>query len=243
MTAQNRKSARDGEDVQSGINKRIIQVFLQVLLQAVVLFASAGTLRWWEAWAFIGIYLAGIAVNAFFMLRLHPETVAERGRGAAAGNTKDWDKIVGLVAVLFYLIGIFMIAGLDERFTWTGQMPLLVQVAGFVVWALGSALFGWAMYTNTFFSSVVRIQDDRGHQVCDTGPYRVVRHPGYVGACLQSLSTPLMLGSWWALIPGVLSVLSFALRTALEERTLQDELAGYSEYAQRVRYRLLPGVW
>jgi len=243
MTAQSRKQTPDTEDLQSGISKRMIQVFLQVLIQAVVLFVAAGTLRWWEGWAFIGIYLAAIAVNAFFMLRLHPETVAERGHGAAAGNTKDWDKIVGLVAVLFYFIGIFLIAGLDERFTWTGQMPLALQVAGFVVWALGSGLFGWAMYTNIYFSSVVRIQDDRGHEVCDTGPYRFVRHPGYVGAALQSLATPLLLGSWWALIPGALAVLSFAVRTALEDRTLRDELAGYSDYARQVRYRLLPGVW
>jgi len=243
MTSQRSKQTRDREEIRSGINKRVIQVFLQVLIQAVVLFASAGTLRWWEAWAFIGIYLAGIAGNAYFMLRLQPETVAERGHGATAADVKKWDKIVGVVALLFYFIGIHLVAGLDLRFAWPGRFSLPVEIAGFAVWVVGSVLFGWAMYSNAYFSTVVRIQDDRGHQVCDTGPYRFVRHPGYVGAALQSLGTALLLGSPWALIPALLAVLSFALRTALEDRTLQDELAGYSDYAQRVRYRLLPGIW
>jgi protein-S-isoprenylcysteine O-methyltransferase Ste14 len=246
MTAENRQQApdiADSAEMQSNINRRMIQVLFQVLIQAVAMFVAAGTLRWWEAWAFLGMYLALIAVNGWFMLRFQRETVAERGRGSASENMKTWDKVVGLVAVLFYFVGIFVVAGLDERFTWTDHMPLTVQIAAFVIWALGSGLFGWAMYTNAFFSSVVRIQDDRGHQVCDSGPYRFVRHPGYVGACLQSLATPLMLGSWWALIPSALAVLFFAFRTAMEDRTLQDELDGYREYAGRVRYRLLPGVW
>jgi protein-S-isoprenylcysteine O-methyltransferase Ste14 len=111
---------------------------------------------------------------------------------------------------------------------------------GFV---LGLALFSWAMFSNTFFSSAVRIQQERGHAVCNTGPYRFVRHPGYVGAILQSLVMPLMLNSLWAFIPAGLAVLLMVVRTALEDKTLQEELQGYTEYAHRVRYRLLPGVW
>ena len=122
-------------------------------------------------------------------------------------------------------------------------MALNLQIAAFAVYALGSGLFSWAMITNAYFSTAVRIQDDRGHQVCTTGPYRFVRHPGYVGASLQSLVMPLMFGSLWALIPGALAVLMLVIRTTLEDQTLHEELDGYREYAQKTRYRLLPGTW
>ena len=109
--------------------------------------------------------------------------------------------------------------------------------------ALGYALFMWAMVSNAYFSEVVRIQEDRGHQVATDGPYRFVRHPGYAGAILSFLGSPLLLGSWWAFIPTALGVGGYILRTALEDKTLQLELGGYREYTERVRYRLIPGVW
>jgi len=243
MSTETNTVAPDKGDLKTGITRRMIQVFLQVFIQAAIMFASAGTLRWRAAWIFTGVYLLLIAVNASFMLRLNPETVAERGRGTASANMKKWDKIVGLGFALFYFAAIFLVAGLDERFGWTGQMATAIPIVAYMVWVLGSALFGWAMYSNAYFSTVVRIQDDRGHAVCDRGPYHFVRHPGYVGASIQALTSPLMLGSLWALVPGALAVLSLAVRTALEDRTLQDELPGYREYAQMVRYRLLPGIW
>ncbi|MBC8447663.1 MAG: isoprenylcysteine carboxylmethyltransferase family protein [Chloroflexi bacterium] len=243
-TTQTEHTTPQNGDLRSGIIRRMVQVLIQVLIQALVPFLAAGTLRWWEAWAYIGIYLVGgIAINSFFMLRLNPEVIAERGRAAQATNWKAWDKIVGIVAAVFYLIGILLVAGLDKRFGWTGPIPLLVQIVAFVLYALGSGLFSWAMISNAYFSTAVRIQEERGHAVCSSGPYRFVRHPGYVGVMLQSLVAPLMFGSLWALLPGVLAVLSLAIRTALEDRMLQDELGGYRDYAQRVRYRLLPGVW
>lgn len=118
-----------------------------------------------------------------------------------------------------------------------------IQITGAVVFALGYALFSWAMISNAFFASVVRIQDDRGHTVCTTGPYQFVRHPGYSGAVLQSIAVPLMLGSLWSLVPAGFGVALLILRTAFEDRTLLEELDGYEEYIQRVRYRLLLGVW
>jgi len=151
--------------------------------------------------------------------------------------------LVGIVFAIFYFVGILLVAGLDKRFGWTGLFPLAIEIVAFVLYALGSALFSWAMISNAYFSTAVRIQEERGHAVCSTGPYRFVRHPGYVGGMLQSLVAPLMFGSLWVLIPGVLAALSLAIRTALEDRTLQNELGGYREYAQRVRYRLLPGIW
>jgi protein-S-isoprenylcysteine O-methyltransferase Ste14 len=173
------------------------------------------------------------------MLRISPETIARR---AEAQGQKGWDRIVGGLWALASLAGL-VVAGLDARFGWTAPFSLSVHVAGGLGYALGFALFSWAMASNAYFSTVVRIQKDRGHTVCTTGPYRFVRHPGYVGAILQSLVAPLLLGSLWSLIPGALAALLMIVRTALEDRTLQGELDGYRDYARRVRYRLLPGVW
>lgn len=234
---------QQNNDLKAGIIRRMVQVLITILIQAVVLFLSAGTLRWWEAWAYVGIYLAGVAVNAVFMLRSNPETIVERGGAAASTNWKEWDKIIGIVFAVLYFIGILVAAGLDERLGWTGQIGLATQIAAFVAYVLGGAMFSWAMISNAYFSTAVRIQDDRGHTVCNTGPYRFVRHPGYVGIILQSLVAPLMFGSLWALLAGALAALSLIIRTALEDRMLQEELDGYREYAERIRYRLLPRVW
>jgi len=118
-----------------------------------------------------------------------------------------------------------------------------VYVAAYIVLAVACAFSLWAMWTNRFFSSVVRIQTDRGHHVVQGGPYRLIRHPGYVGAILSVLSTAVVLGSLWSLIPAGLTTVLVSVRTALEDATLQRELPGYAEYASKVRYRLLPGVW
>jgi len=137
----------------------------------------------------------------------------------------------------------WIVAALDLRFAWSSPKPLAVHLIGTGAMALGFALFMWAMASNAFFSEVVRIQEDRGHQVATDGPYRLVRHPGYTGAILSFLGTPLLLGSWWAFIPTVIGIGGYVLRTALEDRTLQLELEGYRAYTERVHYRLIPGMW
>lgn len=148
---------------------------------------------------------------------------------------------MGVVALL--TIVRLVVAGLDYRNGWTQGMPFVLQVAMLVIALLGFATVAWATASNPFFSLIVRIQKERGHYVATKGPYRIVRHPAYVGTILQELSIPIMLGSWWALIPGGVSFLLFVIRTALEDRILRAELGGYEEYAQKVRYRLLPGIW
>jgi protein-S-isoprenylcysteine O-methyltransferase Ste14 len=167
--------------------------------------------------------------------------LAERAARRKEG-TKAWDTvllgIVGLTTIAKYIL-----AGLDFHFGWTAQMPLALQLAALIIAVLGYALGTWAMAANAFFSMVVRIQEDRGHTVATGGPYRYVRHPSYTGTIAFELATPIMLGSLWALIPGGLAALLFVVRTALEDRTLHEELPGYAEYAARVRYRLMPGVW
>lgn len=224
---------------RSGL-KRIVQVLVIGVILAVVLFVSAGRLDWPMAWVYVGLYFAGVLVNGIVLGRRSPELINERGRGLR--GTKSWDKVWVAISAPLPLI-MLAVAGLDAgRFGWS-LMPLPLAVAGLVTLVLGDVVIAWAMAANTYFSTTVRIQDDRGHRVVSSGPYQFVRHPGYVGMILIYLGAPLMLGSWWALIPGGLNGVAFIVRTALEDRTLQDELSGYSDYAGRVPYRLLPGVW
>lgn len=237
--AERRKRETDPA-VKAGIRQRALQVGVTLLLQAAVLFLASGHLGWVWAWVFIGLYLAGIALNASLLLRYHQETVAERARSA---GMKGWDRVVGGLWTITYFILLLLVAGLDERWGWSGPQTLGLHLAGAAAFALGLGLFSWSMVSNAYFATVVRIQKERGHQVCDQGPYRFVRHPGYIGAILQSLALPLLLGSNWALIPGGLAALLMAVRTALEDRMLQAELDGYREYTHKVHYRLLPGIW
>jgi protein-S-isoprenylcysteine O-methyltransferase Ste14 len=236
----NTNTSQSDQSLLGNIVKRMVQVALLVAFMAVVLFLSSGRLNWMWAWIFIGLNLIGVLINSIILLRYNPETIAER---AEAEGMKDWDKIVsGLWAVTYYIL-MLLVAGLDTRFGWTPLLALALYVAGGIVFVLGFAFFSWAMISNAYFTAVVRIQAERGQTICTTGPYRFVRHPGYVGAIIQSLATPLLLGSLWALIPGGVAAILMVTRTALEDQTLHQELDGYRDYAQQVRYRLLPGIW
>jgi protein-S-isoprenylcysteine O-methyltransferase Ste14 len=146
--------------------------------------------------------------------------------------------ILGLTQLVRYIV-----AGLDQRYGWTGGFPLAAQIAALAVCALGYALVVWATASNTFFSQIVRIQSERGHGVVTGGPYHYVRHPAYVGMIVFELAMSILLASWWALIASGLCAILLILRTALEDRTLQAELTGYVDYSRQVRHRLLPGIW
>jgi protein-S-isoprenylcysteine O-methyltransferase Ste14 len=136
-----------------------------------------------------------------------------------------------------------IVAGLDRRGGWSPAMPLALQLVALAVAVLGGLLTIWAMASNRFFYGTLRVEPDRGHTVASTGPYRALRHPGYAGAILFQLATPLWLGSLWAIIPAALTAGAIVVRTALEDGALQDRLDGYGDYAARVRYRLVPGIW
>ena len=227
-------------NVVAGIVKRIAAIAIFLVLTAVILFLAAGRLNWTWAWVYLGISLVTVLINGTVMLRTSPETIAERGE---LKMEKRWDRVVsGLYGLAMYL-ALPSVAGLDVRFGWTRDVSVAWHVAGAVVLAVGFGLSAWAMIANAYFSTAVRIQSDRGHTVCDTGPYRFVRHPGYVGVVVQAISLPFLLGSFWALIPGIAAAALMITRTSLEDRTLQAELPGYQEYIQKVRYRLLPGIW
>lgn len=232
--------AKGQRNLSTGIMIRFGQVALVFIIQAFVLFLTADRLSWLWAWVFLGICVASASVNSFFMLRTNPETIAERGQPK---ETRNWDKIVGGLWALCIFLAVPLVAGLDVRFGWTPALNLLYNIAGGMMLAVGLGLGGWAMISNAYFSTAVRIQSERGHVVCRSGPYRFVRHPGYAGFALQSLGTPILLGSYWALIPGTMAAAFMVLRTFLEDRMLQAELNGYRQFVDEVRYRLVPGIW
>lgn len=191
-------------------------------------------------WALVAIYVVWVAANAVLLMPGSPALLAERV--SHRFSEKRWDNVIlGLYGVMTLVK--LVVAGLDFRYSWTPPLPLMVQLSALVIAALSYALVTWAMVANAFFAMANRIQSERGHTVATGGPYRFVRHPGYTGAILFELATPILLGSFWALLPGGVSALAMLVRTVLEDRSLHTELAGYAEYAQHVRYRLLPGVW
>lgn len=223
---------------RSGIS-RSVQVLGSVLIIGALLFLSAGRLDWLWAWLFLAGWLVFLLASAVVMAR-SPDLINERGR--RADNVKGWDKVLMTVYSLL-LFTVPVVAGLDAvRFEWSA-MPLAWHAIGLVGFVPAMVMPLWAVSANAYLATYVRIQDDRGHRVVTTGPYRYVRHPMYVGTIFFGLCIPLFLGSWWALIPGGLIAAIFVIRTALEDKTLREELPGYAEYAQRVRHRLLPGVW
>ncbi len=226
--------------VTAGVLKRMFQVFGNLLVVAVILFAASGRLGWVWAWVYVGAGAAILAANALVILPTSPELAAERSR--VAQNTKDWDR-VAVVLIFLSGAGVFLVSGLDERFGWSPAPALAIHVAALIVIFLAQAVFTWAMASNRFFAKTVRIQEERAHTVVSRGPYRFVRHPGYTANIVTMFAVAVLLGSLWALIPGALSALAFIVRTALEDRTLQRELGGYADYARQVRYRLVPGVW
>ncbi len=220
---------------------RLVMVYLLIPL---ALFVSAWTLAWWQGWVFaVLIVLVGVGARLWGERR-HPGLQAERVAGLqGAGNVKPWDRILAPLMSISVGFPPVIVAGLDHHFGWSPAFPLWLNMAGFVLIAAGYGFAAWALAENRFFSSVVRIQTERGHVVCDSGPYRIVRHPGYAGNMLALPGLALALGSLWTLVPAAFALVVAVVRTALEDRTLQEELPGYREYARRVRYRLLPWIY
>ena len=233
-------AAEKRPNLAAGIAKRVGTIAAFLIAQLLILFLVSGQSGWIWPWVYAGISLGVMLINGSVMLRTGLETIAERGQPK---ETKDWDKVISGILVLFQYLSLPLIAGLDKRFSWSGEISVAWNLAGAALLAAGSGLTSWAMITNAFFSTAVRIQEERGHTVCSSGPYHFVRHPGYVGFILQSLGTAILLGSFWAVIPGSLASISIVIRTALEDRMLQAELSGYQDYVKDVRYRLIPGVW
>lgn len=218
----------------------LIKSLTGTLIFLLILFFSAGRIDYWQGWLYATICILSVLLNSF-ALKNKDELAAER-TGIKSG-TKSWDKIIlGLSAVT--LIITYVVAGLDSgRFQWSPIFHRGINATGVVLILSGELIFLMAQKQNKFFSSLMRIQTDRGHTVCDTGIYKIIRHPAYFGNIITAFGIPLILGSLWSFIPSAASVLLTVLRTSLEDRTLINELDGYVDYASRTRYRLLPFIW
>ncbi len=226
------------------INWNVIARFAVIaLVMPFVLFAAAGRVDWWQGWVYILITVVLSLISRYVVYLKNPELIAERAHFTESEGIKDWDKKLVLWIAIVGPLAFLITAGLDKRFGWSADMELPVQLGAIVVFLLGYAFSTWAIIVNAYFSSVVRIQTDRGQTVVTSGPYQYVRHPGYSGALVAWLASPILLGAIWSFIPTVIVVALYIVRTALEDKTLQNELPGYTEYTQRVHFRLLPGVW
>jgi protein-S-isoprenylcysteine O-methyltransferase Ste14 len=229
-----------GTAVWRALLKRIVAVFVVILVMDLLLFVPAGRLDWPAAWILSLLYGVLLLAYAVWGTLKAPDLLRERSQ--VAENVKVWDKVIMAVYTVL-LLATLVLAGLDwGRVGWS-RMPAAWQVLALVGIVLSGGLVFWTIHSNAYLGRMVRIQEDRGHQVATGGPYRWVRHPMYVGIILLFPCMALFLGSWWALLPASLIAILMVIRTALEDRTLQAGLPGYAEYAQRVRYRLLPGVW
>jgi len=206
-----------------------------------ILFLAAGRLDWLAGWIYLGMNALTQVLSAVVLIPRQSGMLAERSR--VREGTKGWDRFLAPAIALVGTLAVLVTAGLDARFGWSAPIRSGVWGLGLAL-AFSSQMFVlWAMASNPFFALTVRLQDDRGHTVVSSGPYRLVRHPGYLGSVLYNLACPLVLGSMWAFLPALLTIVLLFVRSGLEDRTLQAELPGYREYAASVRYRLIPGVW
>lgn len=222
---------------------RIVFMLLLVLVVFPLLpMLISGQWDWWQAWLMAGLLILTFVISRAIARRKNPDILKERANYNQHENTQPWDKWLSPV-VAFGSVFVLLVAGLDARFSWSAGFSLALELVGLALIVAGYVFGSYAFVENAYFSGTVRIQGERGHKVVSRGPYGWVRHPGYLGSLVSSLGMPLLLDSAWAFIPVVVFGFFFILRTSLEDRFLQGNLPGYEEYAQKVRYRLLPGVW
>jgi protein-S-isoprenylcysteine O-methyltransferase Ste14 len=225
---------------QDGV-KTILMPFGWKAVFYLCLFLAAGRMDIFRAWLLLGIDYLGVVVISVIFWKITPDLANQRA--SIKEGTKPWDKVFLAFYFTISLIAFPIVAGLDVgRYHWS-ELHINYAITGVILFALCVALGSWAIVVNQFFETTVRIQTDRGHKVISSGPYRWVRHPGYLAMVLGTLSASLILGSLYSLIPGGVGIIALLVRTSLEDRTLHEELNGYREYALRVRWRVIPGIW
>jgi len=220
-----------------------MKLILTYLLMSLLLLFLGWDIAWWQGW-FYSVLFSVIGIGSRVLAeKKSPGLMAERVKFGKNQNVKAWDKVLAPLMAFSLSFPLFIVASLDHHFGWTPEFSLWLNIVGFILIIFGYSFASWAIIENRFFSSVTRIQKDRGHAVCDTGPYKIVRHPGYAGNILALPGIVLALGSIWTIIPVIAAVIISVVRTLLEDKTLQEELPGYRDYALSVRYRLIPGVF
>jgi len=235
-------AANDSDNPPQGLDRRrlVLRLAWLPIVIALLMFLPAGTCAWPRGWLFVLVLLGVISAVFFVLNRVNPEVIVARSKFHE--GTKGWDKIMlslyfpAMAAVLF-------VAALDDgRFHWFPVEGWVCGV-GYALLLIGIGIVTWAEAVNKFFEVTVRIQTDRGHEVIDSGPYAIIRHPGYIGGMLHAIGIALSLGSLWALVPASVASVVLIVRTQWEDQTLQQELNGYKEYTQKVRYKLIPRLW
>lgn len=223
--------------------KMLIQLIFVVIIMPLLPILVAWRWRWWEAWVLALTISLGFILSRLLASRKHPGILVERSNSFNRNDAEPWDKYLAPF-MAFGGLFILLISGLEERFNWSPEpYSLPLKIVSIAVLVSAYIFSSWAMIENAYFSGIVRIQNDRGHAVCSSGPYRFVRHPGYIGAILSYLAMPFLLDSNWSVLPFCLLLVITIVRTKLEDQTLQAELPGYREYASKVKYRLFPGIW
>ena len=221
--------------------KNIIKTLLSNFLVFLVLFISSGRLNWVEAWIFIFLWAFFQIIQQLILFVFNPELLGKRNVNTP--DIKKWDIVFQRIYLPFVFI-LIIVAGIDGgRFSKYMSMHKQLFIFGSITMTLGYLLSIWSIYINTHFETSVRIQQDRKHKVITSGPYRVVRHPGYTAAIVIFLSIPLILKSTWAFIPAFIILILFIIRTYLEDNTLKNELASYAEFCVKTKYRLFPYIW
>jgi protein-S-isoprenylcysteine O-methyltransferase Ste14 len=220
--------------------KFFLRVFISSLVFSGILFLSAGTFDYFNGWIFLYTNLITSFMN-FWSIKDNPELMTERTQ--VGDGAKTWDKKILGISALVYVVNV-VVAGMDSgRYHWSPELPMRFIGIGIVCTFIGQIIFLSARKENHFFSSVVRIQTERAHSVCDTGLYQFVRHPGYLGMSISLLSIPLITGSLWSAIPTGIAVVLLIIRTYLEDETLKEELPGYTDYVRKTKRRLIPYIW
>ncbi len=232
MESKNKKSV-----VRIAVMLLLVMVFFPLLPMII-----SGRWNWWEAWVMAALFVLGFIISRAIAARKTPDILKERANYSDHDDTQAWDKWLSPV-VAFGSVFILLAAGLDDRFNWSPDLSLGLVLLGLALVVIGYSLGSYALIENAFFSGTVRLQPERGQTVVKSGPYAWVRHPGYLGSLIASIGMPLLLDSLWAYLPAIIIGFFFILRTHLEDRFLQENLPGYSDYAKKVRYRLLPGIW
>jgi protein-S-isoprenylcysteine O-methyltransferase Ste14 len=217
-----------------------IVIFMTVL--GGVLFVAAGTFIWLMAWIFLGVYLLCVLISVTLMMLSNPELLLERAEFKPRQGVKKWDVWVSALFRVSFPVTL-LISGLQYRFGGQPYLTLWLQILALVMGVLGYFLIAWVLTANRSAAVYTRIQEERGHIVATSGPYRFVRHPFYVGAITIALMIPLALGSVWGLFSGICGAGLMVVKTGMEDRMLQTELEGYPDFVEQVPYRLLPGVW
>lgn len=222
--------------------RTIFQLFVFIFVVPLLPLLISERWNWAEAWVYAMVHITGFIISRYLAARKHPDLIEERARMLRHEDTEYFDRwlapLVGMAGIL-----IMLTVGFDARNGFSITFDIRVKIVSLVFMIAGFALGTLALMENRFFSGVVRIQKERGHSVVSGGPYALIRHPGYAGAILTYMATPIFLDSLWSILPVMFAIVVLIVRTDLEDKTLRDRLEGYEEYTRTVRYRLFPGIW